>query len=332
MMRTKELFQDIQRIFYPVLAAVGIPVNIMVIVILNQRKCGLSRCVTRYMVAMAAADLLVIVFDLTLRHIPILYPNQFRFVLLLPVCNIHSVFLYAATDFSVWFTVTFTFDRFVAICSQKLKTTYCTERTAAVVLVTLTAFLCLKDTTWYFIHMKTYSMANIPTFCGVERSVSVSHVWGTIEVLHYALNPCVPFVLILLLNVLTVRNIVVVSRARERLRSHVAAESLKDPEMESRRKSIILLFFISGNFIVLWALFTITLISDRIWWLDYKINNPSVPAREIGFMLQLLSCCTNTVIYAVTQTKFRELLKNMIKYPFSRIVEIIQFKEIRKAF
>ncbi|XP_067833000.1 probable G-protein coupled receptor 139 [Heptranchias perlo] len=314
----------IQVIYYPLLAVVGITVNLLTIVILSRGKCGLSKCVTRYLVAMAAADLLVVIFDLILRQIPIVYQGQFRFMRSIPVCNIHAVLLFAATDCSVWFTVTFTFDRFVAICCQNLKTKYCTERTAAVVLGTVSVLGCLKNMFWYFMFTGQYNLYNQPWFCAVPVLVMFSRVWTVIELLHYILTPGVPFVLILLLNAFTVRYILVASRARRRLRGHSSGESPRDPEMESRRKSIILLFVISGNFILLWALFMVHSIWYRMWVLGfYSVTLPRL-ILELGYMLQLMSCCTNTCIYAVTQSKFREQLTNVVKYPFTVIIKFIK--------
>ncbi|XP_067833430.1 probable G-protein coupled receptor 139 [Heptranchias perlo] len=287
----------IQVIYYPPLAAVGVSVNLLTIVILSRGKCGLSKCVTRYLVAMAAADLLVVIFDLILRQIPIVYQGQFRFLWSIPVCNIHAVLLFAATDCSVWFTVTFTFDRFVAICCQNLKTKYCTERTAAVVLGTVSVVICLKNITCFFMFTGRYLLYNKPWFCAVPVLVMFSRVWAVIELLHYILTPGIPFVLILLLNVFTVRYILVASRARRRLRGHSSGESPRDPEMESRRKSIILLFVISGNFILFWALFMVYSIWYRMWVLGfYSVILPRF-LLELGFMLQLMSCCTSTCIW-----------------------------------
>ncbi|XP_067833143.1 probable G-protein coupled receptor 139 [Heptranchias perlo] len=314
----------IQKIYYPILAVAGVPVNLVTIVILSRGKCGLSKCVTRYLVAMAAADLLVVIIDLILRQVPIAYYEQFHFLTDIRVCNIHAVLLYAATDCSVWFTVTFTFDRFVAICCQKLKNKYCTEKTAAVVLGTVTVLSCLKNITWYFMLSRGYTLGNLPFFCAVEGRVKYSRAWGAIEILHYILTPGFAFVLILLLNVLIVRHIVVANRARRRLRDHSSEESPSDPEITSRRKSIILLFVISGNFMLLWAMFMLYSIWMRVLSFIGPIVIPPIFLMELGFMLQLLSCCTNTCIYAVTQTKFREQLKNMLKYPFSLIVNIIK--------
>uniref|UniRef100_UPI00398E4298 probable G-protein coupled receptor 139 n=1 Tax=Pristiophorus japonicus TaxID=55135 RepID=UPI00398E4298 len=314
---------EIQRIYYPILAVVGVPANSTTIVILSRGKCGLSKCVTRYLVAMAAADLLVVITDLILRQIPI--AHRLHFVRGIPVCNIHAVLLFAATDCSVWFTVTFTFDRFVAVCCQKLKTKYCTENTAALVLGTVTVLSCLTNIFWYFMYLPWYSFTNTPWFCSVSVLVMVSHLWSTLEILHSILTPCIPFVLILLLNALTIRYILVASRARRRLRNHSSEGIPSDIEMERRRKSIILLLIISGNFILLWAVFMLFSIWNRLLYLGYDtIHLPSY-MKEIGFMLQLLSCCTNTCIYAVTQKKFREQLKNVVKRPFLRIVKIIKW-------
>ena len=52
-------------------------------------------------------------------------------------------------------------------------------------------------------------------------------------------------------------------------------------------------------------------------WLDNFV-------MELGFMLQLTSCCTNTAIYAVTQTHFRQQLKILLKYPLTAILQLIR--------
>ncbi|XP_067881783.1 probable G-protein coupled receptor 139 [Heterodontus francisci] len=322
--RTYLALKIIQHIYYPILAVISVPVNVLTIGILSREKCGLSKCVTRYLVAMSAADLLVIILDLILRHIPIVYKEQFQFLYGIPLCNIHAVLLYAATDCSVWFTVTFTFDRFVAICCQNLKNNYCSEKTSAVVVGTVTVLSCLKNIFWFFMLTGWYSLYNTPWFCCVTSDVYFSRVWTTIEFLHNILTPAIPFVLILLLNALTVRHILMSNRGRRRLRAHRSGQRHRDPEMESRRKSIILLLVISGNFILFWAMIMVW----SMWRRMYMSESVSVYLpdflRELGFMLQLLSCCTNTAIYGVTQTQFREQLKNVLKYPFTTIVKYIQ--------
>ncbi|XP_078056914.1 putative G-protein coupled receptor 139 [Mustelus asterias] len=286
------------------------------ILILSRGKCGLSKCATRYLVAMATADLLVIIVDLIWRHIPAVYRLEFNFMRKVPVCNIHAAVLCTVTDCSVWFTVSFTFDRYVAICCQKLKAKYCLEKTALVVLTTITVFFCLKNICWCFMYTSKYWLINQSWFCAISQSVAQSKVWGAVEFFHYLLTPCIPFVLVLLFNSLTVRYIFLTNQARRKLRRHVTGETPSDPEVENRRKSMIALYAISGNFILLWAVYMVYNIYWRMGYLGYEMVHLPVYIRELGFMLQLLGCCTNTCIYAVLQRKFREELRCLLPCSF----------------
>ncbi|XP_059509230.1 probable G-protein coupled receptor 139 [Stegostoma tigrinum] len=322
--RIRLVLRIMQFIYYPILAIVAVPANIVTIVILSQEKCGLSRCVSHYLVAMAIADLLVIIFDLILRHIPFVYLEEHHFLEGIRVCNIHAVLLYAATDCSVWFTVTFTFDRFVAICCPNLRSKYCKVKTAAVVLATVTGLSCLKNIFWYFLFTHQYYHRSRPWFCRVTSIVKFSPVWSAIEFCHYVLTPGVAFILILLLNTLTVRHIAVTSRSRRRLHQQSNRKSTKDLEMKSRKNSIILLFLISGNFILLWSVSMVYSINWRMIFLGYESVYLPLFVMELGYMLQMLSCCTNTVIYVIAHPKFRQHLKNILHYPFTPIVKCIK--------
>ncbi|XP_059497184.1 probable G-protein coupled receptor 139 [Stegostoma tigrinum] len=319
----QNLIYIIQCFSYPILAFVGVPANVMTIFILLRRNCGLSACITRYLLMMAVADLTVTFLDLIMRHIPITY--GIYSLTTLPVCNFHAVLLYAATDCSVWFTVTFTFDRFVAICCLNVKGRYCNEKTATLVLGTVTVISCLKNVFWYFMFEIWYRGSNFPWFCLVTSDGKWSPVYGVLELIHNILNPCLPFLLILLLNILTVRHISVSSRARRKLRAHSSADVPRDKEMESRRKSMTLLFLLSANFIVLWSLLMIYSVCWRLDAIGIQFVLLPTSVHDLGFVLQLLSCSTNTAIYAVTQTKFRRHLKNLLAYPFMQIYLFIKY-------
>ncbi|XP_067897432.1 probable G-protein coupled receptor 139 [Heterodontus francisci] len=298
-------------------------VNLLAIVILSRGKCGLSTCTTRYLVAMATADLLVIITEVILYRISYYYfPGSFLNIT--PVCSIIIVLISAATECSVWFTVTFSFDQFVAICCQKLKTKYCTEKTAAVVLATSCIVLCLKNIPFYFIYEAGEIIDNVPWFCHVKPGYYAEPGWVGFDWFRTVFTPLLPFALILLLNALTVRHILVASRVRKGLRGQNKAENHSDPEMESRKKSVILLFTISGSFILLWLLYVIDILYYNITGTDPgDYNDSEYIFRQVGSMLQLLSCCTNTFIYGVTQSKFREQFKSAVKYPLTSIVQLI---------
>ncbi|XP_067894321.1 probable G-protein coupled receptor 139, partial [Heterodontus francisci] len=301
----------------------SLAVNLLAIMILSRGKCGLSTCTTRYLVSMATADLLLIFNDVILYRISSYYfPGSFLDIT--PVCSVIDILRRAATDCSVWFTVTFSFDRFVAICCQKLKTKYCTEKTAAVVLATTCTLLCLKNIPFYFVTQPGEIIDNVPWFCSTKPSCFTEPGWVGFNWFHMVFTPLLPFALILLLNALTVRHILVASQIRKGLRGQRKGENRSDPEMESRRKSVILLFTISGSFILLWLLTVIDFLYHSIKGTDPRnYNNSEYIFEEVGDMLRILSCCTNTFIYGVTQSRFREQVKNAVKYPVTSIFQLI---------
>ncbi|XP_078056917.1 putative G-protein coupled receptor 139 [Mustelus asterias] len=294
--------------------------NLVTVVILSGGGCGLTKAITSYLLAMAVADLLVVVTDVIFNRINDLYfPTCFLDYT--PLCSLKFVLVYASLDCSVWLTVAFTFDRFVAICCQRLKGRYCTEKTAAAVIGTVSVLLCVKNIRWYFTYQPLYVINNIPWFCDVKLSFYDSSAWVMFDWIDTILTPCVPFLLILCLNVLTVRYILVASKVRRGLRAANSHHNHPDPEMRNRRKSIILLFTVSGSFMLLWA----THVAVFLYWrisqtYSYKtLEDPFYIALETGYMLQVLSSCTNTYIYAVTQTKFREQLEGLVKRPLEQL-------------
>ncbi|XP_078269301.1 putative G-protein coupled receptor 139 [Rhinoraja longicauda] len=307
-------------IYYHFLAVVGVPGNIVTIVILSRGRCGLSRCITWYLVGMAATDLLVLIMAVILNRVTAIhFPDIFLSIT--PVCRLKLALTYAAIDSSVWLTVAFTFNRFVAICCQKLKTKYCSQKMAAVVIGTICAVCCTKNIPWYFLYEPLYIINEVAWFCNLKGSFYVEPAWIAFDWLQRILNPCLPFLLMLFLNVFTVKHILAANRARRRLRIENKGENQNDPEVENRKKSIILLFSISGCFIALWT----TYIANVIYVHFTKVNyTPNTVLQEGGFMLALLSCCTNTCIYGVTQKKFREEFKNGLKYPVNLVINLVK--------
>ncbi|XP_072101647.1 probable G-protein coupled receptor 139 [Mobula birostris] len=298
--------------------------NLVAIVILSRGKCGLSKCVTRYLVGMAAADLLVVISDPLMKWTAVIYFPR-SFLRITPVCRFDLWLIFASTATSVWLTVAFTVDRFVAICCEKLKAKYCTERTAAVVIGTVSVLACLETVPWGFMYESGEIIDGVPWDCVMTLSFTNSPSWSAFEVFHRIFYPCVPFILMLLFNILTVRRILAASRARRGLRGQKSGENDKDREMENRRKSIVLLFSITGSFILLWGTQVVFSIYKRISMsFVYSVTDPRYITDHTSGMLQILSSCTNMYIYSVTQSKFREELKNVLKYPLNRILKLMK--------
>ncbi|XP_067884127.1 probable G-protein coupled receptor 139 [Heterodontus francisci] len=300
-----------------------VPVNLLAIVILSQGNCGLSTCTTRYLVAMAMTDLLFIITGVILWRVAFYYFLG-SILVTTPVCIVIAVMFRAATEVSVWFTVTFTFDRFIAICCQKLKTKYCTEKTAVVVLATTSILLCIKNVPFYFAYEPLWIIDNMPWFCALKSSYYTDAGWVGLDWFDTVLTPLLPFALIFLLNALTVRHILVASRVRKALKGRSKGENCSDREMESRRKSIILLFTISGSFMLLWLVYVIHFFYYIITGSDPRdYSDSEYMFQRLSYMLRAFNCCTNTFIYAVTQSKFREQIRNMVKYPVTSIIQLM---------
>ncbi|XP_055502462.1 compound eye opsin BCRH2-like [Leucoraja erinacea] len=272
---------------------------------------------------MATADLLTIIIEVILWRLSYYYFYG-TFLDMTQMCIVIHVAGRAATDCSVWFTVFFTFDRFVAICCQKMKAKYCTGKAAAVVLTTTGILLCCKNIPLYFIYEAGKVINNVAWDCFRKPSAYTDPGWVGYDWLATVLTPLLPFVLIMLLNTLTVRHILVASRVRKGLRIQSNGDKRSDPEMESRRRSAILLFTISGSFIVLWSL----LVADFIYYTFSGADPRNYTVSEyifqhVGDILMAVSCCTNTFIYGVTQSKFREQLMNAARYPLTSIIQMI---------
>ncbi|XP_038644244.1 probable G-protein coupled receptor 139 [Scyliorhinus canicula] len=265
---------------------------------------------------MAAADLMNIVWNVILHRIATIYWD-YTFLLDTPVCRFILFMSPAAIDISVWLTVSFTFDRLVAICCQKLKTKYCTEKTAVVVIATVSSLLCLKNIPWPFLY-SSYSNW-MPWGCRLSTNVFLEPIWIAFSWIEQLLTPVIPFFLILFFNIVTVRRILIASRGRMSLRQHSSDRDEKDPELISRRRSIVLLFAISSSFILLWMTTVIYFMYVRIKtaFRSRYLFTTFPEFQEAGIMIQLLSSCTNTAIYTITQRKFRKLLLSAIKYPFT---------------
>ncbi|XP_078075266.1 sodium channel protein type 1 subunit alpha-like [Mustelus asterias] len=222
-----------------------------------------------------------------------------------------------STDCSVWLTVAFTFDRFVVICHQTLQRKYCTEQTATVVILVVFAVSILENIPVYYALETREIIDNTPWSCRPKSEFYSSPIWKAFWWLENILTPFLPFALIILLNTLTIRHILLANRLRNGLRRN-KIENHIDTEMVNRRKSIILLLIVSGNFILLWLVnlvcyIWILFIDDQLLKVDY--HNSFTIAEQSGYMLRYFSTCTNTFIYAASQNKFRAQLKNLIKLP-----------------
>ncbi|XP_060706623.1 probable G-protein coupled receptor 139 [Hemiscyllium ocellatum] len=289
----------------------------MTVLILSQGKCGLSEGVTRYMIAMAAVDLMVIVFNVIVSQIIMdFFPGSLLNYTL--ACRLKVFMQGLSLQLSIWFTIAFTFDRFVAICCNKLKACYCTKRTANIVIIIMSALNITVNIPLPFRYEPTHVLNNVQWGCRTVASYHTSLAWAAHRWLTNISNMFLPIPLLLLLNSLTAHHILVASRARRALKSSRggAGKMGRDPVLKSRRTSIVLLFTISGCFMVLSAPITVIHICVGVTHtVTYQGSTSLYTAIRVAFLLMCTSSCTNTCIYALTQKRFREEMTHVLKFP-----------------
>ncbi|XP_043542751.1 uncharacterized protein LOC122548289 isoform X2 [Chiloscyllium plagiosum] len=225
---------------------------------------------------MTTSDLLFIVVYIILRRFQLYYYPP-CFLQITPVCTVLYVLSRLSIDCSAWFTVAFSFDRFVAICFHEMKTKYCTGKTATRVLATICIFFCLKNIPNSFVYKPGKMVNNVPRYCYFRPGYFNDPRWTSFKYFQTFLTPLFPFIFILFINILTVRHIFEAIKVRKELRGQRKTE-----------------------------------------------NDP-----EIGYMLRNLSCCTNALIYVVTQKHFRDQLKYAVTYPVITIIQLVNKSNIR---
>ncbi|XP_078273650.1 putative G-protein coupled receptor 139 [Rhinoraja longicauda] len=290
----------------------AISANVVTLMTLGLRDCGLSQSTSIYLVAMAAADLLVIAFYVVLNRILVpRFPQYFH--LYTAVCRVVLIMIAAVVDCSVWLTVSFTFDRFVAICFQGFRRRYCTAKSAALVVSTVYFLTYCRNLPYYFTVLPHAVYNGLEVGCRTNPVIYTVLSWRTFYWQHTILTPLVPYVAVVLFNALTIKHVLVASRARQSFRSD--GESV-DAELRSRRRAMVLLFAASASFITLWmltvGLFLFSRIRNKYSYRDF--NDPFAVVNEMARMLRVLNCCSSTCMYALTQSKFREELKGLGRY------------------
>ncbi|XP_043541529.1 probable G-protein coupled receptor 139 [Chiloscyllium plagiosum] len=261
---------------------------------------------------MATVDLLVVIIEIILSKIKNDYfPNSFLDIT--PVCSVSYALRRVVIDCSVWFTIAFTFDRYVTICCEKLKAKYCTEKTATVVLATTGNLLCLKNIPIYFRFVPYKIVNNVSWYCSNSDAYNDDPVWRGFNNFEKILTPILPFGLILFLNALTVRHIIVASHVRQGLKCQSKGDTSRDREMESRRQCVVLLFAISGSFIFMW-----------LWYILYYFDaddpldsDGEYIFKQFAYMLRNLNCCTSAIVYVASLPRFRENLRNPLEAIFT---------------
>uniref|UniRef100_A0A8C5H2K9 G-protein coupled receptors family 1 profile domain-containing protein n=1 Tax=Gouania willdenowi TaxID=441366 RepID=A0A8C5H2K9_GOUWI len=281
----KHWMVTLQQVFYPTLAAVGIPCE----------NCMLSRSGTFYLMAMSVADNLVLFFIVVL-ELTFKYHQQEPFWSFEPWCSLRDIFNYGAFNASTWLVVFFTVERFIAIHTWKIKVKICTPRCATWTIVAIFVLSHVLAIPYYW--SNTSVQVDNQTMCIYRPEAPAPYIHALIwfQSLQAYLFP---FLIILTLNGLTLRLISL------RNRIHIS------PILRSRmRKSVVLLVTVSMTFVLLSiprAVTQIILRTTDMYTLDRNDYSQRINiAADTGTMLSLSNSAANMYLYVCTQAKFRQ--------------------------
>ncbi|KAM4610591.1 putative G-protein coupled receptor 139 [Polymixia lowei] len=295
----------LQKVFYPVLAAVGIPSNIVTFLIIWRRNCMLSRSSTYYLMAISVADTLVLIFIVVL-ELTVKYHQQEPFWSHEPWCSLMDIFNYGAYNASTWLVVVFTVERFIAIHSWKIKTKVCTSKCAGWTILTVFLLSHVFAIPHYWSNVSVNK--NNQTRC-IYKQEAPSHFVHALVWAQTLQAYILPIPIILTLNGLTLRQISLSNRVQ--ITTDVTSRVYRvTPLLRSKkRKSVVLLVTVSMSFVLLSltrAITQIILRTTRLYHMDRNDYNLQINvAADIGTMLSLSNAAANMYLYACTQSKFR---------------------------
>lgn len=128
----------VQRVLVPLLMTIGVVGNVITIVIMTRRRMRSST--NNYLAALAIFDMMYLIFTfiLSLSHYPRI-PDSDNYI----YWNLRPFFLMltdTCSNTSVWLTVTFTVERYIAVCHPMKGKVFCTESRAKKAIVVVFVF------------------------------------------------------------------------------------------------------------------------------------------------------------------------------------------------
>ncbi|XP_042233162.1 thyrotropin-releasing hormone receptor-like isoform X1 [Homarus americanus] len=306
-----EAFLDIsryvvQRVLVPMVLVVGVVGNAVTIVVLTRRQMRSST--NNYLTALAISDLLylVFIFSLSIRHHPGMsrphhwfYWHYFRYALWLTD---------ASSSTSIWLTVTFTIERYIAVCHPIKGKVFCTESRAKRVIVAV-FILCfaLTATTPH-----EWVINEVTDATGQARLVMNYSVLGsnaTYKKVFYWFTAVIfillPLVLLAVFNSFLI-HVVKLSRAQRRTMTNHRVE--RDNHSQSQENKITIMLIA----VVLLALVCQLPVAVLLLYTTVYVSEPHSNSQYVELslgnifnLLAAINAACNFVLYCAMSDKYR---------------------------
>nr|XP_023665940.1 probable G-protein coupled receptor 139 [Paramormyrops kingsleyae] len=313
-----DVFITIQKAYYPLLCALGIPANLFTFYMVCFRKCGMSVTAIVYLGSLTIIDtfyvLWVILLDLTLTFL-----QQKPFWHSHPWCSILTFLQFGSLYSSSWIVVAFTIERYLVLSSTYASRWRQTHTTAVLTCVTIVLLSHLASIPLCWINAVVSINITMPDGVNIsgprclymEGPYSTTVVWVTTF-----LSSGLPIFLVVLFNSLIVSHVVQAHRL-------FTKEELRAMKVSGRnsaggvQRSVLLLGTVSAAFVAFSMPRFVTYCVLRTVYNreDFNRNDYGLPinvASDLANMLQNLSSTTNFLLYCVVSRQFRHELVHLL--------------------
>ncbi|CAG0901582.1 unnamed protein product [Darwinula stevensoni] len=235
----------IQRVLLPIVAAVGMAGNSLSMIILTRKEMRSS--IHWYLTGLAASDLLylVFVFSLSFRHYPWNMPLSYW--------HYYPVGLWlsdSSSNTSVWLTVSFTVERYLAMKNPLKGKVWFTESRAkrVIALVYILCFLSVLSTPFEWRVQESHLVRDdrdesqislVLSSLGANPGYRKGFYWFTVTVFIM-----VPLALLLVLNILLIYHVHRTFRQRTLLMAHTASQEIRENRVTVMLIAVSVLFLL----------------------------------------------------------------------------------------
>ncbi|XP_065212722.1 FMRFamide receptor-like isoform X2 [Planococcus citri] len=294
----------IQRVLTPIIVFIGIIGNLVTIAVLTQRR--MKSSTNTYLTALAVTDLLYLIcfFLLSLQHYSGSDDSKYQFYWrILPF-----IFWYidASSGTSTWLTVSFTLERYIAVCQPLRGRVLCTESRARKVITCVTIFNLLATITtpfeWKVCHKSEKKLTLDTTEFGNNNTYKVIYYWLTAFIFVY-----IPLVLLCVLNTLlveAVRNSRKQQNSLTQMKSGISSREKQENKITMALVAVVLLFIICQiptTIMLLVSIFYSPPEKSAGYYYKRGLNN-------ICNFLMCINTATNFLLYCAMSDKYRRTL------------------------
>ncbi|XP_066254567.1 sex peptide receptor isoform X1 [Euwallacea similis] len=157
-----------QKVLVPIMVVVGITGNIITVKVLTRKRMRSSTNI--YLSALGIADIIYLffVFLLSFKHYNNIHDRKYE--LFWRFYGISHWLCDAASSTSVWLTVSFTIERYIAVCHPMKGKYFCTENRAKTIIVIVCIFCLLTTATTSFEYQLTRNDTEVCFKCQTNSS------------------------------------------------------------------------------------------------------------------------------------------------------------------